>query len=103
MKRDKIIVNDRQLACARIASPEGQDYLKGMAAAGNYAWADEKGPWALPRASQEAYCSLCGQWSLPACCLVLSQFEEDNSGSASQLGEAMVSKTGCVGVLFSID
>ncbi|XP_017736298.1 PREDICTED: tRNA-splicing ligase RtcB homolog [Rhinopithecus bieti] len=38
MKRDKIIVNDRQLACARIASPEGQDYLKGMAAAGNYAW-----------------------------------------------------------------
>ncbi|OXB59117.1 hypothetical protein ASZ78_006358 [Callipepla squamata] len=38
MKRDKIIVNDRQLACARIASVEGQDYLKGMAAAGNYAW-----------------------------------------------------------------
>lgn len=38
MKRDKIIVNDRQLACARISSPEGQDYLKGMAAAGNYAW-----------------------------------------------------------------
>ncbi|KAJ7330166.1 hypothetical protein JRQ81_016340 [Phrynocephalus forsythii] len=38
MKRDKIIVNDRQLACARIASQEGQDYLKGMAAAGNYAW-----------------------------------------------------------------
>eukprot|EP00064_Thunnus_orientalis_P019975 superscaffoldBa00005258_g20106 len=38
MKRDKIIVNDRQLACARITSQEGQDYLKGMAAAGNYAW-----------------------------------------------------------------
>lgn len=38
MKRDKITVNDRQLACARINSPEGQDYLKGMAAAGNYAW-----------------------------------------------------------------
>jgi len=38
MKRDKIIVNDRQLACARISSAEGQDYLKGMAAAGNYAW-----------------------------------------------------------------
>lgn len=38
MKRDNIIVNDRQLACARITSPEGQDYLKGMAAAGNYAW-----------------------------------------------------------------
>ncbi|MEE6477845.1 hypothetical protein FKM82_011653 [Ascaphus truei] len=38
MKRDKIIVNDRQLACARIMSNEGQDYLKGMASAGNYAW-----------------------------------------------------------------
>ena len=38
MKRDKIEVNDRQLACARIHSEEGQDYLKGMAAAANYAW-----------------------------------------------------------------
>jgi len=38
MKRDKIEVNDRQLACARISSEEGQDYLKGMAAAANYAW-----------------------------------------------------------------
>lgn len=38
MKRDNIVVNDRQLACACISSPEGQDYLKGMAAAGNYAW-----------------------------------------------------------------
>ncbi|XP_041458541.1 RNA-splicing ligase RtcB homolog [Lytechinus variegatus] len=38
MKRDKIEVNDRQLACARINSQEGQDYLKSMAAAANYAW-----------------------------------------------------------------
>ena len=38
MKRDKIDVNDRQLACARINSAEGQDYLKSMAAAANYAW-----------------------------------------------------------------
>lgn len=38
MKRDNIQVNDRQLACAKITSPEGQDYLKGMAAAANYAW-----------------------------------------------------------------
>jgi len=38
MARDKIEVNDRQLACARINSPEGQDYLKGMAGAANYAW-----------------------------------------------------------------
>ena len=38
MKRDKIVVNDRQLACARINSKEGQDYLNGMAAAANFAW-----------------------------------------------------------------
>jgi len=38
MKRDHIEVNDRQLACARIGSPEGQDYLKSMSAAANFAW-----------------------------------------------------------------
>uniref|UniRef100_H2Z8E1 3'-phosphate/5'-hydroxy nucleic acid ligase n=1 Tax=Ciona savignyi TaxID=51511 RepID=H2Z8E1_CIOSA len=38
MNRDNIIVNDRQLACAHIGSQEGQDYLKAMCAAGNYAW-----------------------------------------------------------------
>ena len=38
MKRDGIVVNDRQLACARIQSDEGQNYLKAMAAAANYAW-----------------------------------------------------------------
>lgn len=38
MKRDKIETNDRQLACARIQSKEGQDYLKAMAAAANFAW-----------------------------------------------------------------
>merc|ERR1711881_322262 len=38
MERDGIKTNDRQLACARISSPEGQNYLAGMAAAANYAW-----------------------------------------------------------------
>ncbi|VDK79031.1 unnamed protein product [Cylicostephanus goldi] len=38
MARDGISVNDRQLACARLYSNEGQDYLKGMAAAANFAW-----------------------------------------------------------------
>lgn len=38
MKRDNIETNDRQLACARIKSQEGQDYLKAMAAAANFAW-----------------------------------------------------------------
>jgi tRNA-splicing ligase RtcB len=31
---------DRQLSCAPIESPEGQDYLRAMAAAANFAWAN---------------------------------------------------------------
>ena len=38
MMRDQLVTNDRQLACARINSQEGQDYLSAMAAAANYAW-----------------------------------------------------------------
>ncbi|EFN58446.1 hypothetical protein CHLNCDRAFT_55997 [Chlorella variabilis] len=38
MARDGILTNDRQLACARIGSQEGQDYLTAMACAANYAW-----------------------------------------------------------------
>lgn len=34
MSRDNIRVNDRQLACARINSQEGQGYLTAMACAG---------------------------------------------------------------------
>lgn len=33
---------DRQLACAPINSPEGQDYLAAMRAAANYAWANRQ-------------------------------------------------------------
>lgn len=38
MAAQNIQVNDRQLACARINSQEGQDYLAAMACAANYAW-----------------------------------------------------------------
>merc|ERR1712025_1128952 len=38
MSRDGILVNDRQLACAKINSQEGQDYLAAMACAANFAW-----------------------------------------------------------------
>jgi len=38
MARDGIKTNDRQLACARIDSPEGKQYLAAMAAAANFAW-----------------------------------------------------------------
>lgn len=38
MNRDGITINDRQLACARINSIEGQNYLSAMSAAANFAW-----------------------------------------------------------------
>eukprot|EP00959_Pyramimonas_sp_CCMP1952_P029963 628558-Pyramimonas_sp.AAC.2 len=38
MAMQGIHTNDRQLACARINSQEGQDYLEAMACAANYAW-----------------------------------------------------------------
>jgi tRNA-splicing ligase RtcB len=38
MSRDGVVTNDRQLACARIGSQEGKDYLAAMAAAANYAF-----------------------------------------------------------------
>ena len=38
MSRDRLRVNDKQLACARIASKEGREYLTAMAAAANYAF-----------------------------------------------------------------
>jgi len=40
MPQQGIKLNDRQLACARIKSKEGQDYLKAMSAAANFAFAN---------------------------------------------------------------
>lgn len=51
MKRDNIIVNDRQLACARINSKEGQDYLKAMACASNFAWVNRSSMTYLARSA----------------------------------------------------
>jgi tRNA-splicing ligase RtcB len=42
MRRHELTVPDRQLACAPIASPEGQHYLAAMASAANYAWANRQ-------------------------------------------------------------
>ncbi|MDP2916752.1 MAG: RtcB family protein [Dehalococcoidia bacterium] len=42
VKRYGINLPDRQLACAPVNSPEGQDYLAGMACAANYAWANRQ-------------------------------------------------------------
>jgi len=42
MRRDQIRVNDRQLACTRINSPEGQKYLAAMQAAANFAFVNRQ-------------------------------------------------------------
>lgn len=42
MRRYGIQVPDRQLACAPIRSPEGTAYMKGMAAAANFAWTNRQ-------------------------------------------------------------
>ena len=41
-QRYGIDIPDRQLACAPVQSPEGQDYLAAMACAANYAWANRQ-------------------------------------------------------------
>ncbi|MFC1928426.1 RtcB family protein [Chloroflexota bacterium] len=42
VKRYAINLPDRQLACAPVRSPEGQDYLAAMACAANYAWTNRQ-------------------------------------------------------------
>ncbi|RME43136.1 MAG: RtcB family protein [Chloroflexi bacterium] len=42
IKRYGIVLPDRQLVCAPITSPEGQDYFAAMAAAANYAWCNRQ-------------------------------------------------------------
>jgi len=42
VQRYGIALPDRQLACAPVESPEGRQYLAGMAAAANYAWANRQ-------------------------------------------------------------
>ena len=41
-KKYSIELPDRQLACAPVESPEGQDYLSAMIAAANYAWCNRQ-------------------------------------------------------------
>jgi tRNA-splicing ligase RtcB len=42
MSRYGIRLPDRQLACAPLASPEGQDYFAAMCAAANFAWSNRQ-------------------------------------------------------------
>lgn len=43
LHQQQIQLNDRQLACSRINSQEGQDYLAAMACACNFAWVNRQG------------------------------------------------------------
>ena len=42
MERYKIHLPDKQLACAPVHSPEGEQYLAAMAVTANYAWANRQ-------------------------------------------------------------
>ena len=42
VRKYRIELPDKQLACAPVESPEGRRYLAGMAAAANYAWANRQ-------------------------------------------------------------
>ncbi len=42
MTRYRIVVPDKQLACAPVHSPEGKQYFSGMAGAANYAWTNRQ-------------------------------------------------------------
>src|SRR5262249_60023344 len=42
LQRYEIQLPDRQLACAPLNSPEGQQYVGAMTAAANYAWANRQ-------------------------------------------------------------
>ncbi len=42
MRKERLVVPDRQLACAHIASEEGRRYLSALAAAANYAFANRQ-------------------------------------------------------------
>lgn len=58
MRRHKIDLPDRQLACAPASSPEGRAYLAAMAAAANYAWANRQ---AIADAVRSAIARVLGQ------------------------------------------
>lgn len=52
VKRYGIVLPDRQLVCAPVKSPEGQDYIAAMAAAANFAWANRQ---ALSHQARQAF------------------------------------------------
>jgi tRNA-splicing ligase RtcB len=62
MRREGIVLVDRQLACAPIRSPEGQAYLAAMAAACNFAWTNRQ---VLAHRTRAAFAAVIGDDWLP--------------------------------------
>jgi tRNA-splicing ligase RtcB (3'-phosphate/5'-hydroxy nucleic acid ligase) len=58
MRRYKLELPDRQLACVPVNSPEGQAYLGAMRAAANFAWANRQG---IAHFTREAFKRIFGQ------------------------------------------
>ena len=58
MQRYGIDLPDRQLACAPVKSPEGQDYLAAMRCAANYAWANRQ---CITHWVRESFCQVLGK------------------------------------------
>jgi len=58
VKRYGINLPDRQLACAPVKSPEGQDYLAAMAGAANYAWTNRQ---CITHWTRESFLKVFGQ------------------------------------------
>src|SRR5437016_2812867 len=58
LPRFGIELPDRQLSCAPMSSPEGQDYLTAMAAAANFAWANRA---AIAHRAREAIAAVLGR------------------------------------------
>ena len=62
MKKYGIQIVDRQLACVPIQSPEGQGYLRAMASAANFAFANRQ---MITHWTREAFASVLGNGDLP--------------------------------------
>lgn len=56
-RKYKIVLNDKELACAPVKSIESQDYLSAMSAAANYAWTNRQ---CLTHWTREAFMSFFG-------------------------------------------
>jgi tRNA-splicing ligase RtcB len=79
-----ISLPDRQLACAPVESPEGQEYLGAMCAAANYAWCNRQ---LLMHQARESFASIFGRpWQELRMSLVydvahnIAKYEEHTTG-----------------------